>query len=344
MTNLRFRFWPLQIAFWFVIGAANFGAQYFGAGFALKLAMLNLVGLALGGLMATSLYRSYLKRKKIELKVAGPRLIISVLGSTLLQCLLWMGFMLLLSWPFTGQFKIGLVPILLNFVPLYIIALVWNLIYIGYHLVRKFHTNEVEKWKLESEFQKAQLGALKAQVNPHFMFNAINNIRALILENPSLAREMLTKFAEVFRYSLQYSNEKLITVADELKILESYLEIHKLHFEEKLQYSLNVNDGLRAETIPPLVLQLLVENSIKHGISMNKEGGQININIYKKGDAVCLSVQNTGSLQTQANLEESLGIGLNNVRERLLLTYGAKAKLEIKEGFPFVTVDILIEK
>lgn len=344
ITKLRFRFWPFQVVFWVIVGAVNFIAQHIVAGFALKLAILNLVGLSLGGFMATWLYRSYLKRKKLDFKFGGIQLMRSILGAALLQSLLWMLFMLLLSWPFAKQFSINFIQVLMNLIPLYIITLVWNLFYVGYHLIRKFHTNEVEKWKLESEFQKAQLGTLKAQVNPHFMFNAINNIRALILENPILAREMLTKFAEVFRHSLQYSNEKLITINDELEMLSNYLEIHKLQFEEKLQYSINIADNLRTETIPPMMLQLLVENSIKHGISMNQKGGEIRIGIFKTDDTLHLSVKNTGSLQNHAHLEDSLGIGLHNVKERLMLTYGAAAKLELREEFPFVIVNVLIKK
>ncbi|KQC01555.1 sensor histidine kinase [Pedobacter sp. Hv1] len=344
IAKLRFRFWPFQVAFWFIIGGINFVAQYFVAGFTFKLAVLNLVGLALGGFMATWWYRSYLKRKKIDFRFGGPSLIRSILGAALLQSLLWMFLMLLLSWPFAKQFSISFIQVLVNLVPLYIITLVWNLLYVGYHLIRKFHTYEVEKWKLESEFQKAQLGTLKAQVNPHFMFNAINNIRALILENPILAREMLTKFAEVFRYSLQYSNEKLITIKDELEILINYLEIHKLQFEEKLKYSINIDDSLQTETIPPMMLQLLVENSIKHGIGMSQKGGEIIIDVFKTDDTLHLSVKNTGSLQKHVHLEDNLGIGLQNVSERLMLTYGGDAKLEIREEFPFVVVNVSIKK
>lgn len=344
ITMLRFRFWPFQLAFWLIVGAVNFIAQYFVAGFALKLATLNLVGLSIGGFMATWLYRSYLKRKKHDFKFGGRRLVISILGAALLQSLLWMLFMLLLSWPFAKQFSIHFIQVLLNLVPLFIIALVWNLLYVGYHLIRKFHTHEVEKWKLESEFQKAQLGTLKAQVNPHFMFNAINNIRALILENPMLAREMLTKFAEVFRHSLQYSNERQIKISDELEILINYLEIHKLQFEEKLKYTINIADNLQTETIPPMMLQLLVENSIKHGIGMNPKGGEIIIDIFKTNDALHLSIKNTGSLQKLVHLEDNLGIGLHNVSERLMLTYGTDAKLELKEEFPFVVVNVSIKK
>jgi len=344
MIRLRSWFWPLQVFFWFLLGAVNFFAQYFYSGFELKLAVLNFTGLSLGGLISSTLYRAYLSRKKLDFKIRWPKVILYVLGSALLQSLFWMMIMVLLSWPFAKTYNINFFKILLNLAPIYIIILTWDLVYLGYHLIRTYHQTEVEKWRLESEFQKAQLGALKSQVNPHFMFNAINNIRALILENPVLAREMLTKFAEIFRHSLQYTNEKVITVGEELNILNHYLEIHKLQFEDRLQYTINKQEHLENETIPPLILQLLVENSIKHGISMSNNGGAIYIDIFKDQDILTLEVKNTGSLLARSRLEGNLGIGLQNVRERLLLTYGPAAKLDIMEEFPFVVVTICIKK
>lgn len=197
---------------------------------------------------------------------------------------------------------------------------------------------------LESEFQKAKLGALKSQVNPHFMFNAINNIRAMILEDPVLAREMLTKFAEIFRHALQYTGEKLITIKEELGILTHYLEIQQLQFEGRLRYKISAEEHLLNEMIPPLILQLLVENAIKHGISLDEKGGEIFIGIGEHHNTLILEVKNTGTLASRSGLEGRLGIGLKNIGERLSLTYGTAAKLDIREEAPFVIVEIKIQR
>lgn len=340
--KIRSWFWPLQLLVWFVIGGVNFCAQYFFGRLDLTLAVLNFTGLSVGGLISSTLYRYYFRGVKLKIRWKG--IIFHVLASSLFQSLLWMLIMLLLSWPFAKTYSINFVRGLLNLVPIYIIILAWDLIYLGYHLILTYHQNEVERWKLESEFQKAQLGALKSQVNPHFMFNAINNIRALILENPVLARDMLTKFAEIFRHALQYTNEKLITIGEELHILTHYLEIHKLHFEERLTYCINLQENLQNQMIPPMVLQLLVENSIKHGIGLSEEGGEIFIDIYKQQTNLILQVKNTGKLSSGTNLEGSLGIGLQNIKERLLLTYGNHAKLDIAEESSFVVVTISIDR
>lgn len=337
-------FWTLQITFWFLVGGVNFCVQYFAGGFAPTLALLNMTGLSFGGFCCTLAYRSYIKRRKFDFNISRLKLIGHILVSVLIQSFAWISFMVILSLPFIEKYNISLVKILLNLIPVYVIALSWNLVYLGYHLVRNFHKSEVEKWKIDSEFQKAQLGALKSQVNPHFMFNAINNIRALILENPTLAREMLTNFADIFRHSLQYSNEAQITLNEELEMINSYLQIHKLQFEEKLQYLIKVDPLLERETLPPMILQLLVENAIKHGISKNKKGGEISITINKIDETLYLSVKNTGTFKTGPNIDGNLGIGLQNIRERLMLTYGQKASLSFTESPPFVTICISITK
>ena len=172
----------------------------------------------------------------------------------------------------------------------------------------------------------------------------MNNIRALILEDPTLAREMLIKFADIFRHSLQYSGEKLITVTEEIYILTRYFDILKLQYEDKLHYTIVSDDEALQKSIPPMILQLLVENSIKHGIALTKEGGIVAVEVSSKKGELLLRVKNSGTLQVKNTLEDSLGIGLNNISERLSLIYPGKAKLMISEEPPFVIVNILIKE
>lgn len=344
MIRMKSWFWPLQLLFWMLIGGVNFCAQYFYSGFDFTLAVLNFTGLSLGGLISSTLYRTYFLRNELDYKIRWPKLALHVLGSALIQSLVWMFIMVLLSWPFAKTYHINLGKVLINLAPIYILILAWDLVYLGYHLIRTYHRTEVEKWMLESEFQKAKLGALKSQVNPHFMFNAINNIRALILQDPLLAREMLTKFAEIFRHALQYTGERLITIKEELGILTHYLEIQQLQFEGRLRYLIGAEDQLLNQMIPPLILQLLVENAIKHGISLNEKGGEIFIVICEHYNTLILEVKNTGSLASRSGLEDRLGIGLKNIGERLSLTYGTAAKLDIREEAPFVIVQIKIKR
>jgi len=162
----------------------------------------------------------------------------------------------------------------------------------------------------------------------------------LILEDHQKARVMITKFAELLRYALQHSEEKEITVEEELGILRQYLELVKLQYEEKLQYYIDADELVLTETIPPMILQLLVENAVKHGIALLPNGGEIFIRAEKEAGGLCLMVKNTGSLQYKNKLEDSLGIGLSNIKARLKLLYNGRSNLQITEEKPFVIVRI----
>jgi two-component system LytT family sensor kinase len=338
------RFWELQFSVWLIIGLINFSVQFFAGHLGATIAWLNFTGMSVGGFLVTSPYRLFLKRQSFYFSRKPLGFILMLFGAALLQSLLWIAFIILISSPFAAKYSINIAQLLFNVVPLLIIVLAWDLVYQGYHLIRRYHTNEVEKWKLEAEVQKAQLGALKSQINPHFLFNALNNIRALILEDAQLAREMLTKFSDIFRHSLQYSGEKLITVAEELEILSMYFDILKLQYEDKLHYTIVSNGDVLGRNIPPMILQLLVENAIKHGIALTKEGGIVAVEVSSEDGDLLLTIKNSGTLEVKNTLEDSLGIGLSNVRERLSLIFAGKANLRIWEEPPFVTVSILIKK
>lgn len=337
-------FWGIQVFVWLLIGFINFSVQYFAGHFGGALALLNFTIMAVGGFIVTSAYRQFFKRRRLHLNLNPGRFILMLLCAALLQSVLWIGFIFVITLPFSTKYSITLLQLMFNLAPLLTIVLAWDLVYLSYHLVKRYHTNEVEKWKLEAEVQKAQLGALKTQINPHFLFNALNNIRALILEDSNLAREMLTKFADIFRHSLKFSDEKLITVADELEILSMYFDILKLQYEDKLRYTLVFNDDVLGMKIPPMILQLLVENSIKHGIALMKEGGVVDIEVKSTNGELLLSVKNSGTLKDNNMLEDSLGIGLTNVKERLSLIYHGRANLTILEEPPFVIVNISIKE
>jgi two-component system LytT family sensor kinase len=342
-NSKRTWFWPIQLAGWFLIALANFLVQYW-AGLPAPILYMNVVGMAGGGLLITTVYRYYLKKQDYKFDLNARRFIGFLLLCAFLQSICWLIFVILITLPFQKKYAIDLISISPNIVPFFILALIWNVIYLGYHLLKQFHQTEVERWKLESAIQKAQLGALKAQINPHFMFNALNNIRALILENPSQARDMITRFSELFRYALQHSEDKEATAAAELSILNQYLELLKIQYENKLHYTIDADEHLLDELIPPMVFQLLVENAVKHGIGLSSKGGEVWISLKKLESRLILSVKNTGSMQQSNNLEESLGIGLNNIKERLKLLYGDKAFLLMKEEANFVTVTISLEK
>lgn len=337
-------FWPLQITVWCIVGFLNLLLQHFNTSLPSDVRWVNFIGVCGGGFLITSLYRYYIHLRRYNFNMNTGRAVLLLFTSSIIQSLCWLGLVLILSIPITQKYHISVLKMSGNLIPFLAMTLIWDLAYLGYKLTRQYHHTEVEKWKLEAEVQKAQLGALKSQINPHFMFNALNNIRSLILEDPALARNMLTRFSEIFRYALQHSEEKEIVLAEEIDILQQYFELLKIQYEDKLQYQINADQAVLQEKIPPMILQLLVENAVKHGIGLSPGGGEIHIDITHLDGYLVMSVKNTGTLSSKNKLENSLGIGLKNITQRLQLLYKGQARLEMTEQAPYVIVTISIKK
>ncbi|WP_345952683.1 histidine kinase [Mucilaginibacter sp. PAMB04168] len=344
IKHKRSWFWPVQITSWLLVGFLNWLVQYSSGSFSNLNLYLNLAGMCAGGFLVTSLYRVYFKKRKANLEIDAPKLIAFLFASAFVQALGWLFILILMMLAFLGQRTIAIAPILFQIVPLMGIMLAWDSVYLGYYLIRRYHSTEVEKWQLEAEVRQAQLGTLRAQINPHFLFNALNNIRALILEDPHLARQTLTRFSEIFRHALQHTDGREISLTEEVNILTQYLELIKIQYEERLTYEIQVDEDCLGESIPPMILQLLVENAIKHGIALQSRGGHILIDVRHENDELILVIKNTGTLIERNRLEENLGIGLQNIKERLRLLYAENATLHIEELPPNVVVTIKIQK
>jgi len=337
-------FWPIQIIVWIMIALVNFVPQHLVGSIPPTIQYLNLCGIGIGGFIITSLYRGYLKKTNYQVSLKFGRFVMLLSVSSLVQSVVWFLLILLVTWPIAAKYQINMLRLTINLIPLGGLVLIWNLVYLSYYLIRQYHVTVVQKLRLEVEIEKANLSNLKSQINPHFMFNALNNIRALILEDPQRAREMLTMFSENFRYALQHSENSETTVAKEVNIVSQYLELIGIQYEDKLQYTIHAEEKILQESIPPMILQLLVENAVKHGIALSPTGGLIAIDIVQDGSQLVMTVKNTGTLQKKNELEDSIGIGLNNVVKRLKLLYNDKAQLKIEEQPPFVIVTISIEQ
>jgi two-component system LytT family sensor kinase len=204
----------------------------------------------------------------------------------------------------------------------------WSTIYFGLHYLDGYKQADIDKWKLAAAVQEAEMRGLKAQINPHFMFNGLNNIRALVLENPARARDMITHLSDLLRYSIQLNSTEKVPLARELEIVRHYLELEALQLEERLRYTLAVDPAAEEVLIPPMTLQLLVENAIKHGIAPRPGGGEIHLSAQLDGAArqLLVTVRNTGRYQPAPEHE---GVGLRNARERLHLLFGPAAGLRL---------------
>lgn len=174
--------------------------------------------------------------------------------------------------------------------------------------------------------QAAELKALRMQINPHFLFNCLNSINALVSQNPEKAREMTTLLADFFRKSLQYGSKDTITLAEEIALLNNYLDIEKIRFGKRLQVEQNIDQSSLAVYVPPLLLQPLLENAIKHGISGTIDGGTISIRVERKQERIFITLENPLDEETQS--KKGAGMGLQIVRKRMSTLFGSDGDVQ----------------
>jgi len=231
------------------------------------------------------------------------------------------------------QDKTDLLGIYQNFL---LIAL-WFLIYIVYHYFDKNRRDQLDRLKLESTVKELELKTIKSHINPHFIFNSLNSIRALVDENPERARTAITELSNILRSSMKAEKSETVSLQRELDIVKDYLALEHMRFEERLNVEMDIAPGTLGQQVPPMMLQTLVENSIKHGISKLVDGGVVRIAAAVKGNTLELLVQNTGQLNgnfTGTNgskiFGDGQGFGIKSTQDRLNLMYQGKAHFEIK--------------
>lgn len=215
--------------------------------------------------------------------------------------------------------------------------LCWNLLYFGFHLVENFRKEEIKNLELRASMTEIELSSLKSQLNPHFMFNSLNSIRALIDENPDKAKEALTLLSGILRNTLVFGRKKEVSLGEEVELVKKYLGLEKIRFEERLLIEVQMEDEILSLPFPPLMLLTIVENGIKHGISKLISGGLIRIVGYRNGDSVVLEIYNSGIYNPPENPE---GIGLVNSRDRLALLYPKSASFQIGQSGDYVKAKI----
>ncbi|MEL6629346.1 MAG: histidine kinase [Bacteroidota bacterium] len=197
---------------------------------------------------------------------------------------------------------------------------IWLLAFHLYHFARKSAEETALAAVNAQRLAEAQLSKLQSELNPHFLFNALNSIKALTREDPALARKAIEQLSDLLRYSLHTKNTTLIPIEEELKAVDTYTKIMKIRFEDRLTFNKCINENVLTALLPPLSLYTLVENAIKHGISRLEEGGSIEIQLIHKDPYLQILVSNPFS---SANIltEHHAQTGLKNLESRLQLIY-----------------------
>lgn len=208
--------------------------------------------------------------------------------------------------------------------PLFIISMA-----VSYLIAAFERSNDSERNAYEARLlaQNAELKALRMQIDPHFLFNSLNSISALTTTNPAMARTMTTTLADFFRKSLSYGAKETIPLREELSLLNHYLEIEKIRFGKRLSVELTIDPATEADPVPPLILQPLVENAIKHGIADSLNGGTVTVITQKKNERLFITVENP--VDDAAPLKKGAGMGMGIVRQRLQAVYGSDGDLKI---------------
>lgn len=330
------RYWTFQLVGWGVFALINifFALVYnlFSVKMLLRLIFFVEIGILFTHLMREAILKINLLMRKLQQQIVIFLMLTIVFG------LLWA----CVQTPFeivcdlrTGANK-GRpfhMLFLVNFSMILTLFLIWNLIYFMYHYIMKSRKQQMDTIKLEALVKELELKNIKANINPHFIFNALNGIRSLIDVDPPRARKAVTELSNILRSSLNADKGETIAFRDELKIVKDYLALEHMRFEDRLQIDYNVDDATLNQPVPPMMLQTLVENAIKHGISKQVAGGIVQVTSDNKNSYHELIVRNSGVLNGGASHG---GFGLSSTRDRLQLLYGEKASFEIRQAEPAV--------
>ena len=214
-----------------------------------------------------------------------------------------------------------------------ILVLLWSVIYFAVHYLENYRKKEIESLIWEAAVKDYELKTLKSQLNPHFMFNAMNSIRALIEEDPDSAKVAITKLSNILRYSLQMERMERVPLEDEVETVKNYLDLERIRFEARLKYKIDIDKVTQKIEIPPMMIQTLIENGIKHGIAKRREGGEIQLKsklvTNSNGSNLQIEIRNSGHFSEEL-LKNSNGFGVSNTKHRLNLLYGDEARFSLQ--------------
>lgn len=326
------RFWLLQSTGWLLFALLQLAAEPADApvvGISPISLALALSALAmLGSLALRRAYRRAQAARWSEFQMLTLVALCSVVTAVLVDVCFYSGLWAL-SWSNQAFSALYENQPLLARAPLLLIAyFLWSLLYVALSRQQSLRRATIAQAELQLALKEAQLQALLGHLGPHFMFNAINNIRALILKDAEAARKMLAKFAAMLRYQFNQYDSALVPLAEEMAVVRDYVDLLRLQLGARLQYSEQIEEATLSMHVPRHALQLLVENGIKHGLGLTATPGQLRLRTYRSDHGLHLEVRNTGTLRDRAL---STGTGLNNLEQRLLLGFGRSGRFELRQ-------------
>jgi len=320
-------YWTCQFVGWTLYAAINLFFFKLSYNTNFKDILLFLIWLPLG-ITITHAYRFIVLKYnvlKVNLFFQIPIIIISSLIMSILFFIINIGIVNLFS--HTPE-QVDLLAATSKILSLVLIFIIWSVIYFGFHFFDNYKRTEIQNLRLEANTKEVELNKLKSQLNPHFMFNSMNSIRALVDEDPKKAKVAITQLSNILRNTLMMHKNKYITLEEELALVKDYLELEHIRFEERLNFNFSIDPNTLSLNVPPMMIQTLVENGIKHGIGKYPEGGHISINALKTENGFEIEIINTGQLMLQTKSDS--GVGVENTTNRLELLFGKKASFSLK--------------
>ena len=332
-------YWICQLSYWTFVGFFTFLTYYIQGGTPTTYAVIDTSFTMVCLFGISHLYR-FIIIKLNWLKLLFSKLLPRIILTTLLLSIFTTPFNLLSSYIFNIEsFEIEASKIIINIITLYIFYFFWTFGYFFYHYVSNYNRNL--KW--EAMINEFELNQLKSQLNPHFIFNALNTVKALVDEDPKKAKDSINQLSNILRNSLMMDKKKVIPFAEEMEIVKDYLALEGTRYEERLNVQYEIDETAFSYKVPPMMLQTIVENGIKHGISRLKNGGTISINTEVNGEYLKLKIRNSGKYDPKSDRKE--GYGLKSTRQRLDLLYHQKASFNIdNDGEKGVLTEIVLPR
>ncbi len=294
------------------------------------------------GVAITHIYRAILVRWRVLEMPFTQMAVLALVAVFGLSTVLFAG-LILVSWALEGAPNWAEVNA--NYVFMSILnwsryIFVWVLIYHLFGLMERINRTQFERLASENQLKNIELQNLKAQLNPHFLFNALNSVKALTHSDPKRAGDAVMLLSDLLRYSLNYEKQTLVPLTDELAVTRDYLALEKIRFNSRLEYALDIDPAAEKWPIPPILLVTLAENAIKHGIAQSVQGGFVRISARLENDKLWLTVCNTGNLLPKSGHQ---GIGLDNIRRRLDMLFAGKAVFDLKNDLEQNTVTAAVQ-
>lgn len=334
---LNISFWAIYLMVWGAFTVVNFIQRQVMEIETLEMGVFSMVSLLLINILLCLIFREMIHRfgwlnarsMWIWVKVFLVSVFLGLLSSFLVVVAL--GYYLILM-DYMSRFIFSMGSVYGNGTVMSVLMFLWAAIYISLNYVSQLQQAELR-------LKEAQLNTLSGQLNPHFLFNGLNNIRGLMLENVEKSRHMLTALGDILRYALQSNKNTLQVLRDEIEIVRSYVDLASIQYEERLRYDEQIEDGLMDCSIPPMMIQLMVENALRHGIDRSPNGGDLCLKIFQRQDQLHIQVSNPGQLLDATN-STSTGLGLKNIRQRLQLMFADAAGLSIQDGNGTVLAEV----